>query len=184
MQIKGIFLKDYVAIVSQSLELEWSRYLTEADWAIARSMIVPAQWYPAETMAHIGRGIFELRAQRNYEAVRAHGRARATESFDPATQKFLLKNDPGAALAAYAMIARRYIDELNITLEKSEPGKAEVCFAPVDQVPAWDLFREIQAGTLEKLVELNGGKNPRAEFISESRAGREACLMRVKWIPG
>jgi len=181
MQIKGIFLKDYVELLKQTPELEWSRYLTAADWEIARSMIVPAQWYPAETMAHIGRGIFEMRTQSNYAAVRAHGRARATDSFDPATLKFLLKHDPAASLQAYAMIARRYIDEITVTLEKSGPGMAEVCFAPVDNVPAWDLFREIQAGTLEKLVELNGGKDPRAEFISELRSGREACLIRVRW---
>ena len=182
MRIKGIFLKDYVEIVNQSPELEWSRYLTAADWEIARSLILPTQWYPAETMAHIGRGIFEMRTQNNYEAVRAHGRARATDSFDPATKKFLLKDEPVASLQAYAMIARRFIDEISINLENAGPGRVEVCFSPVDQVPAWDLFREIQAGTLEKLVELNGGKNPRADFVSEPRQGREACIIRVTWV--
>jgi len=183
MQIKGIFLKDYVQIVKDNPDLEWNRYLTASDWEIVKSLIVPSQWYPADTMAHIGRGIFEMRSQNNYEAVRLHGRARATDSFDPATRKFLLKQDPVAALQAYAMIVRRYIDEIEVRLEKSGPGFAEVAFHPVEGVPAWDLFREIQAGTLEKLVELNGGQNPKAEFRSEMRQGREACVIVVSWEP-
>lgn len=181
MQIKGIFLKDYVQIVKDSPDLDWNRHLTASDWEIVKSLIVPSQWYPADTMAHIGRGIFEMRTKGNYAAVRLHGRARATDSFDPATQKFLLKRDPVAALSAYAMIVRRYIDEIEVRLEKSGPGLAEVAFFPVEGVPAWDLFREIQAGTLEKLVELNAGQDPKAEFRSETRQGREACVMVVTW---
>jgi len=183
MQIKGIFLKDYVQLVKDNPDLEWNRYLTASDWEITRSLIVPSQWYPADTMAHIGRGIFEMRSKNNYEAVRLHGRARATDSFDPATQKFLLKQDPVAALQAYAMIVRRYIDEIEVRLEKSGSGRAEVGFFPVEGVPAWDLFREIQAGTLEKLVELNGGQDPKAEFRSEMRQGQEACVIVVSWEP-
>ena len=54
-------------------------------------------------------------------------------------------------------------------------------FYPVDDAPAWDLFREIQAGTLEQLVELNGATTARVEFTPDTRDGREACIMRVAW---
>ena len=181
MRIRGTFLKDYVKIVQETPELDWNKFLTAEDWAIARALVVPTEWYPAETMAHIGRGLFEMRSQRNYAAVRVHGRMRVDTSYDDATKKFLLKDNPRASLSAYAGIARRYIDDLNIALEKSAPGRADVCFYPVDGIPAWDLFREIQAGTLERLVELNGGINPRAELIAETRQGREACIMRLTW---
>lgn len=183
MKIKGIFLQDYVQIVQKTPDLDWNRYLTPADWEIVNRLIVPSQWYPADTMAHIGRGIFEMRSKNNYAVVRQHGRARATDSFDPATQKFLFKQDPAAALAAYATIVRRYIDELEVRLENSGPGFAELSFFPVENVPAWDLFREIQAGTLEKLVELNGGAEPKAEFRSAAREGRESCRILVSWKP-
>jgi len=184
LRIKGTFLNDYVKIVNDTPELEWDRFLTESDWEVVHSIIIPTQWYPVEVMAHIGRGIFDMRSKGNYGVVRLHGRARATDAYDPATKKFLLKDDPAASLQAYAMIACRYIDELSITVEKSGPGSAHVCFYPVDDAPAWDLFREIQAGTLEALVELNGGKEARAEFLSETREDREACIIHVTWSEG
>jgi len=181
LRIKGNFLKDYVKLVNDNPDMEWDKYLTDSDWQIVRSIIIPSAWYPVETMGRIGRGIFEMRSKRNYEAVRAHGRARAIESFDEATKRFLIKADPASSIQAYTMIVRRYVDEVSVELEKSEAGRAEVCFYPVDDAPSWDLFREIQAGTLEQLVELNGGKDAHAEFLSELREGREACIISLTW---
>ncbi len=182
MRIKGTFLKDYVKLVRESPELNWDKYLTEADWAVVRgAMIIPTAWYPAETMGNIGRGIFELRVNQDYALVRAHGRARATESFDEATRKFLEKGDPLGAIKTYVSIAARFIDEVKVTLAGSGPGRAEVSFFPVETAPSWDLFREIQAGTLEKLAELNGGREAHAELTTEPREGREACIIRVSW---
>jgi len=182
LRIKGTFFKDYVKIVLDSPELDWGRFLTEADWGVVRgAMIIPTQWYPAETMGHIGRGIFELRVNKNYAAVRLHGRARATESFDAATMKFLNKGDALGAIRTYVTIAARFIDEVKVSVDGGGAGHAEVCFHPVDNVPSWDLFREIQAGTMEKLAELNGAIEARAEFVKAERDGREACIIRVEW---
>jgi len=139
------------------------------------------EWYPAETMGHIGEGIFEMRSKGNYEVVRMHGRARATDAFDDATKMFLMKDDPVASLRTYAHIVGRFIDEIKVSMERGEEGYAEVSFHPVETAPAWRLFREIQAGTLEKLVELNGGTKARGEFRTERREGREACIICISW---
>lgn len=181
MRIKGNFLKDYVQTVNQTPELDWNKFLTESDWQIVRSIIIPSQWYPAELMGRIGRGLFVMRTKNNYSLVRLHGRSRLDTAFDEETKKFLTKADPVAAIQAYVMIARRYIDEVSIKLEKSGPGFAIVCWDPVDETPSWDLFREIQAGTMEKLIELNGGKNPQTKFVSEIRNGREAGIIHLTW---
>lgn len=146
MRIKGTFLSDYVELVNDNPDLDWDSYLTESDWEVVRNTIIPTEWYPVEVMGNIGRGIFDMRSKRNYELVRLHGRARATDAYDDATRKFLEKGDPVASLKAYSMIAGRYIDELKVTLEKSGPTEAYVCFFPVEEAPSWDLFREIQAG--------------------------------------
>jgi hypothetical protein len=182
LRIKGTFFKDYVKMVQDSPELAWDKYLTASDWEIVRSaMIIPTEWYPVETMGRIGRGIFELRVNKNYEAVRAHGRMRATESFDEATRKFLDKGDPLLAIKTFVMIAARFVDEIRVTMEKSGPGLAEVCFFPVENAPSWDLFREIQAGTIEKLAEMNGAREARAEIVEEEREGGRACIVRLRW---
>jgi len=181
MRIKGNFLKDYVKIVRESPELDWNKYLNEADWHIIREMVIPLSWYPAGTMGRIGRGIFEMRSKKDYSLVRLHGRSRVDQVFDDGTRQILCKNSPAEALQVYTLIARRYIDEIEIKLESSGDNFAEVSFYPVDDVPSWDLFREIQAGTMERVVELNRGKDPHAEFRSEKREGREACIVRLTW---
>ncbi len=181
MKIKGNFLKDYVKIVKDTSDLDWKRYLTPEDWGIINSIIIPSAWYPVETMGRIGRGIFEMRSKGDYGLVRLHGRARVEQVFDEATMRFLLKDDPASSIVGYAAIAKRYVDEVEIKITRSEPGLVDVCFFPVDGAPSWDLFREIQAGTMEKLVELNGGSDPIAEFIDEEREGHLACTIRVRW---
>ena len=180
MKIKGNFLKDYVQLVNQTPELDWNNYLLPEDWEIVKSIIIPSAWYPVETMGRIGRGLFEMRVGKNYAALREHGKMRFT-MFDEETQKFLTKNDPLAGLQSFLMILRRYVDELTATLEKSAPGRAEISFFPVDNAPSWDLFREIQAGTMQKVIEVNGGKNPQGSFTSLPREGRQADLLKLWW---
>jgi hypothetical protein len=181
MRIKGNFLKDYARTVRESPELDWKRYLTEEDWNIINGMVIPLSWYPAETMGRIGRGIFEMRVKKDYKLVRLHGKTRVEEVFGEAEREILSKNSPADALQAFVLLTRRYIDEVEIKLESAGKNFAELSFFPVDNVPSWDLFREIQAGTMEKVVEMNRGKNPRAEFRTEKREGREACIVRVSW---
>jgi len=181
LRIKGNFLKDYVKTVNDTPELDWNKYLTPGDWETVRSIIIPSQWYPAEVMGRIGRGLFEMRTKSDYSLVRLHGRSRVDTVFDEETKKFLTKGDPIASVQAYVMIARRYIDEVSINLEKAGPGFALVCWYPVDNTPSWDLFREIQAGSMEKLIEMNRGKNPQTRFLSETREGREAGIIHLTW---
>jgi hypothetical protein len=181
MRIKGNFLKDYVKIVRDSPELDWKKYLTEADWHIIREMVIPLSWYPAATMARIGRGIFEMRSKKDYSLVRLHGRSRVDLIFDDASKQLLSKNSPAEGLQVYTLIARRYLDEIEIKLEKSGDHFTEVSFFPVEDVPSWDLFREIQAGTMERVVELNKGKDPRAEFRTEKKDSHEICFIKLTW---
>lgn len=181
MKIKGNFLKDYVQVVRDTPDLDWGKYLNEDDWKIVRGVVVPLSWYPAETMGRIGRGIYVMRANSDYKLVRLHGRTRVDQFFDDATRQLLSINSPTQALQAYAVITRRYIDEVDINLEKSGDNFAELSFFPVDDAPGWDLFREIQAGTMERVVELNGAKDPRALFRAETRGGREACIVKLEW---
>ena len=181
MRIRGTFLKDYVELVQKSPELDWNRYLTADDWKIVNQMIIPTEWYPVGTMGRIGRGIFEMRTQKSYELVRLHGRARVDTAFDDSVKKFLVKNDPVSSLKSYVKIAGRFVDEIAVAIENSGEDWVEVSFFPVDDAPSWDLFQEIQAGTLERLIEVNGGKNPRGEIRTETRNGRECCLIRIRW---
>lgn len=180
MRIKGNFLKDYVETVLKTPELDWAKYLNPEDWEIIKGIIIPSAWYPVETMGRIGRGLFEMRIGSNYALLREHGKMRFS-MFDSETQKFLTKNDPIAAIQAFLMIMRRYVDGLSITLEKFQTGTAEISFYPVDEAPSWDLFREIQAGTIQKIIELNGGKTPQGNFRSETRKGHTADILHLSW---
>jgi len=181
MKIKGNFLKDYVQTVRDTPDLAWDKYLTAEDWEIVRGQVIPLSWYPVETMGRIGKGLFELRTQGKYELVRLHGRTRVDTLFDEGTRNFLTKGSPMDSLRAFSVIARRYIDEVEIKVVKKELNYCEVSWWPVDGAPGWDLFREIQAGTMERLVELNGGKKAKAEFRSEQMNGREACIICLRW---
>ena len=181
MRIRGVVLADYVKIVRTTRNLDWESFLNDEDWEIIKSMVIPTEWYPAEVIGRIGRGMFVLLSNSNYEFVRAFGRKNGDEHFDPATQKFFKKDDPVAALGVFAAIASRFADEINAKLEKTGENFAEVTFFPVDGAPSWDCYREVQAGYIEWIVEENGGKNPRAEIRHEEREGREACIIRVTW---
>lgn len=180
LRIKGTFLKDYVKIVNATRDKDWERFLTEDDWKIIGSMILPTQWYPAETMGRISEGIFELLTGRSLPFIREFGRSSAPRFFDDVKQ-FLLKDDIPTALNAWRLIADRYVDEMRVMIDEIGPHHAHVSYYPVDGAPSFEHYREVQAGNLEWLVSVNGGKNPASEFHEEAREGRTACIIRVTW---
>ncbi len=42
-------------------------------------------------------------------------------------------------------------------------------------------MRRVQAGNLEALVELNGGKNVQTDLREEDRPGGRATIIELKW---
>jgi len=180
LQIRGSFLKDYAKIVNATREADWDRYLLPLDREILSGMILPSQWYPAETMGRIARGLLELHSGGSYEYIRAFSRAKAPDYLSD-VKSFLLRNDIKKALDAYVRIADRWVDEIEVKVEGCGEGVARISFCPVRDAPSFDCYREVQAGNLEWLVEANGGADPKAEFETEERSGKEACTIKLRW---
>ena len=180
MQIRGVFLLDYIKLVNHTRDKDWEQFLTPEDWELCKEMIVPTAWYPVETMGRIARGIHELICNRDYNFIRLYGRTRAPELFQDA-RPFLVKNDIAAALPSFRHIVDRYVDEVNVTVEHVADDHCLVSWYPVDGAPSFDCYREVMAGNLEWLIEENGGEDAIAEFIEERRDGRLACIIRVNW---
>ena len=180
MRIRGTFLKDYVKIVRATRDKDWESFLTEEDWKIIDSMILPTELYPAETMGRISQGIFELLTGKSLAFIREFGRSSAPKFFDD-VKKFLLKDDIPAALNAWRLIADRYVDEMAVTIEEITSNYVLVSYFPVDGAPSFEHYREVQAGNLEWLIQANGGNQPAAEFIDQERNDRLACIIKVTW---
>ncbi len=180
MQIRGTFLKDYVKIVRATLDADWGRFLTAADWEIVNSMIIPSAWYPADTMGRIARGLYELHSNRSYDFIRRVSRAQAPVYLEDVIH-FLKKDDINSAVNSFIYMAGRFVDEISVSLAGSGTDYIEVSFCPVDDAPSFDCYREVMAGYLEWVISENGGKNPAAGFESRLREGAEECIIRVSW---
>lgn len=131
-------------------------------------------------MGRIADGLFELLAGESVVFVRGFGKSSAPRFFEDVTG-FLVKNDIASALNKWRLIADRYIDVVSVSVEEVGENVAKVSYFPVDGVPSFITFREVQAGNIEWLVEANGGKNEKAEFLSEEREGKQACIIKVVW---
>jgi hypothetical protein len=180
MKIKGTFLKDYVKIVRATRDKDWERFLLPEDWEIINAMIIPTQYYTAETMGRIAQGLYELLSGSSHAFIRRFGRTQAPEYLSD-VMSFILKGEVEAGLKAFATIADRYVDEISVTVEQVGDKGARICYHPVDGAPSFEHYREVQAGFLEWIAQANGARNPRADFISEQRAGGQALIITLEW---
>jgi hypothetical protein len=180
LKIRGSLFKDYVRLVRTTRDKDWDRFLTEDDWKIINSMIMPTKWYPVETMGRLAEGIYHLLTGCNSEVIREFGRTSAPRFFQN-TMSLFQKDNIKSALDFWRLISDSNIDEVSVTIEECKPNLARVCYFPVDQVPSFEHYRELQAGNIEWLIMENGGKNPSSEFETKAREGGEACIIKVTW---
>ncbi len=180
LRIRGTFLKDYVKIVKATRDQGWERFLTDDDWEIIDTMVIPAQWYPAETMGRIAEGLYSLLSGESSEFIRQFGENTAPDYFAD-VKSFLSRDDVPQALDKWRWIADRFVDEISVSVVEVSDKRALVSFFPVDGAPSFAHYREVMAGNLLWLVKANGGANPGAEFESGERDGREELFIELSW---
>ena len=178
--VKGSVLVDYVKLMRASPQLPWADHLSPEELKQLQEMILPASWYPVELFQRLGLAVFRLISKESYEVVHGYGRFLA-EQMNAQNPGLVVKGRPKDTLNKYQVIQDRLISYKAIEIKEQGPGRLifQANFLPQDE--AIQLYMEVTAATMARLIEFSGGRNVRARLLEGMWQGANSNAMEVTW---
>ena len=187
-KVKGTVLLDYVRLIRANSDKNWDKYLEKEDWDIINGRILASLWYPYDIYVRCGKAVFYEIAGGNLNIVRQFGRFNADTLFK-GTYKGILElvvsRGGGVIRFAehYAAMAPTLYNFAKVSVDKVSEKKAKL-HVKVDLDPTHVLiepFFNQFSGTVERLVELAGGKNVKVSYSTKLEE-RDLCAeLDISW---
>lgn len=181
--VKGSLIIDYAKMIRANPQLPWAEHLTAEDLEQIQRMILPGSWYPLEMFQRIGRAVFKLVAQENFQVLRAFGRAMADRM--QAENPGLIS--PGRArdtLRKYRVIQDRLYSFKPVQTDDLAPRHLLIHTYSLPEESEARLIMEIVAGAVERLIELSGGRDIQTKIIAGVWTGAKQNTLEVIWEEG
>jgi len=187
-KVKGSVLLDYVRFIRATKDKNWDKYLKKEDWDLLKSRILPAVWYPYEHFFRLGEAVFKEIAGENLEVARQFGRLNA-ETLFKGTYKGIMESvvSSGAGimrfLERYAAMTPGLFNFSKISVEKVNERHAKLHITgelkPEEMLS--DAYFAQLSGTVERVVELCGGKNPKVALTAKEWEGAPDTELDIGW---
>jgi len=124
--------------------------------------------------------IFKLVSKESYEVVHAFGRSLA-DRMNRVTPGMIVKGETMDTLNKFDAIQARQYSFKILEIEKAGPAKVIIHFYAEPGDRTLRLLVTTTFGTVERLVELSGGKNIQKKMISAMWEGADQTSMEVSW---
>ena len=179
--IKGSLIIDYVKMIRANPQLPWAEHLRPEDLELLKQMILPSSWYPMEVFQRIGMATFKLVAKENYAIIRAYGRA-VSDRANAENPGLVVKGRARDTLRKYREFQNRLYSFKAADTEDLGPQHLliHILTVPGEEAEA-KLIVEITSGTVERMIELSGGRNIQVKPIEAVWQGAKQNTLEVTW---
>ena len=186
-RVKGSIFLNYVRIIRANKERDWGKYLTDADLKLVFSEIMAHRWHPLDAYERIGYAIFQELAQGKMEIAWQWGRF-AGEDIGKRYYHYLTRaDDPLKCIEWTKLFVQQgyQFDQPDFQALKFEtlgPNQVKILIQYDHPSKAFAPYVYQVAGTYERLVEINGGKEVKVDIVKKNIEGSNPCAeILVSW---
>ena len=183
-RVKGTLMVDYVKMIKANPQLNWNDFLKPEDWKIIESRILPSVWYPFDTFQRLGVAIFKIIAKSDVETAKLWGKLRAKELFTVTYKSLGESPDPITAIKKYIAIRNTFTNfkMFEMEIEEIGPKQIKIMSKSVEsRHEGNEAFTWQVMGSIEKLIELTGGKNPKFKILAKEWRGDTHTISEWTW---
>ena len=187
-KVKGTVLLDYVRLIRVAKDKNWDKHLKKEDWDIVNGRILPSLWYPYEIFFRLGKAVFHEIANSNLDIVKQFGKSNA-ETLFKGTYKGIMDSTVSSGggvikfLERYATLTPTLFNFVTNSYEKISENhvifRVKIDLKP-DEMISEPYFAQL-SGTIEKVVEMCGGKNPKTKLIAKQWEGAPDTAIDISW---
>lgn len=179
-QVKGELFADYVRMIRGFKTGKWSFHLSEEDLAYTMKRIEPQGWYPMEVFERLGNAILKEVAKGDVEAVRMWGRF-SVDQLRSVTPSLVSDGDPVETLMRFRVLRSTYFDFDALKIETLTENHARIIISYHMGPTAEEAASFQTMGFFERLLEVAGGKDVAARFVTRSWLRESATLLELGW---
>jgi hypothetical protein len=186
-KIKGALLMEYVRLIRDNKDKDWKKYLDEEDSKIIFGAVMPNAWYPLEVYEHAGKAIFKEIAQGDLKNAKIWGRFVIEDLGNRFYHNLVRFQDPEGALERCMTFILQWFqfDDPNfqaIQVEKVGPKQVKMTLRNDHPYDYFEAYAYQSLGTFERIVELNGGKEVKAEITTQNyKSNTPSVTIMVSW---
>jgi hypothetical protein len=175
-----VLFLDYVRMVRARKDLDWSTQLSADELRFVNAKIDLDAWYPMPVFERLGNAILALVAADQMELVRLWG-YHSVDGLCAKEPDLLAAGDPVESLMRFRVLRSTFFDFEALQVPMLVPDEAQVVIAygmgnPAEEAASWQTM-----GFFQRLLELAGGTEVRADFIEKSWAGDARTLLVLAW---
>jgi len=178
--VKGSLFVNYVKMIRAYPQLPWADHLKPEDLELINQLILPASWYPIEAMQRIGMAAFKLVAKENFAILRAYGRSLA-DQMHADNPGLVVKGRPLDTLHKYCAIQGRLYSFKSLDTVDISPQHMIVHIYSQPEDTWIPVYLEQISGTVERLVELSGGRQVQIKLLESVLQGAKQNTLDMTW---
>src|SRR5262249_29435032 len=159
---------------------DWSADLAPEDLAYLSKRIQSGEWYPMATFERMGNAILRLVAHGSLDLVRMWGRFQV-DQLRILYPNLVADGDPVETLTRCRVLRATFFDfeALEVPMLVDREAQIIIRYRMGNMAEEAASFQTM--GFFERLLELSGAANIRAEFVQCSWAGDPRTLLDMKW---
>jgi len=186
-KIKGTLLLEFVRMIRANKDKDWKKYFTEQNLKLIYGNILPNIWYPIEICERAGEAVFKEIAQGNLELAKAWGKFVVEDMGNRFYHHLVRFQDPVGALQRIKTFLKQWyiFDDPNfqaVDFAQLSPTTVKLTIRYDRPFEFFEPYIYQLAGEFEKIVELNGGKEPKAIIIeSDYKSNKPSAVIEVSW---
>jgi len=186
-QVKGALILEIARLIRANKDKNWDKYLTKEDKEILFSRVLPTSWYPMSAYERAGYAILMEIGQGKFENAKLWGRFVIDDTIKRYYHNLSDAQDPMVGIERFRLFRKQWFkfDDPNfeaIEITKITPDQAKVTLRSDYPTPYFEAYTHQSIGSLERLVELNGGKEIKIIIEEHDWKGeRPYTVFLVSW---
>jgi hypothetical protein len=180
-RVKGTLFREYVQMIRNNKNIDWAKHLTPEELVYINQLIVASQWYPMQIYQRMGAAIFKEIARGNLESARLWGKVTMDNLVGLYKETLVVKGSPIETLAKFKIINQHFFDFEGFGVTVLDPNHVTIKIDRDFGTLAASAYCNQMLGSFQRLIELAGGREVRAEFTAKIWEGAPNTIVDIKW---
>lgn len=179
-KVRGVLFADYVRMIKDEKNTDWSAYLNKNDLTFLEQRIRETDWYPMESFERMGIAILREIAMNDMDAIKSWGGHNMDELIKM-NPELVTPGDPRESLMKFYVLRTNFFnfDPVQVVTALDNYAKFRVSFhmsRAAEEAATWQT-----AGLVEKLLEDSGAKSTETVIGAKAWKGDPVTILEVHY---
>ena len=180
-QVKGSLFAEYVQMIRKNKHISWNKHLGSSEMEFLDQIILPSQWYPYEIYQQYGAAIFQEIAEGKPQVACSWGKETMDRLAGLYKENLIEEGDPLKSLNKFKALTRNVFNFDSFEIIVHDDNHVDIAVDLAFGTKAIQGYSYQMLGSLQRLLELSGADDVKAEFSAKTWEGDDKTMIELRW---